>query len=320
MVKQRMKSAKTGTVKKPPAPAGRTRLLSFGKLLKTEREKSVPSQHEAARLLTEAGHQATQSLIAQLETGRISNPDAALLQKLSKIYNTPYSTLINCLVLDKYGVSDDATSKLCEDLIGDLVAPVATDNLTDHRNRSKAAFFQHADVLDVKGMAEWQKSFPNLKDYWVIAPDFVDDHVEEIKQAVIANLKRGANITYFVKKGEDTSGRFYRFKRRLEASLEKTPGMKEIRAVGVSEDHLRWLVADMVVANPDGDDVEGYLVVRSKGSPAFGLCMAKVDVIKTVDLIYHEAKRLLDDNVISMDPPKPVPVAAAPRRGRSASS
>jgi transcriptional regulator with XRE-family HTH domain len=296
------------------ASSGRMRLKSFGKFLKTEREKMVPSQHEAARLLTQAGHPATQSLVAQLETGRISNPDAALLKKLSEIYDTPYKELVNCLVLDKYGVNDDFTSQLCADLVGSLTAKAAPDKMAEHRTRSKLEFFRHADVLDIEGMAEWQRTFPNLKDYWVIAPDFVDDRVDSIKQAVIQNLRRGVNITYFVKKGDEASGRFYRFKRRLEASLEKMEGMKEIRAVGVPEDHLRWLVADMVVANPDGDDAVGYLVMRSDGGPVVGVRMSTADVDKTVDLIYRDAKDRLDAEILTVPGPRPVLMESTGRR------
>ncbi|MBX7123267.1 MAG: helix-turn-helix domain-containing protein [Opitutaceae bacterium] len=316
-----MKSAKTEVA---ATTGNRTKLNLFGKFLKTAREKTIPTQHEAAHFLTEAGHAASQSLIAQLETGRISNPDAALLKKLAEVYKVSYKDLINCLSLDKYGVNDDETSQLCQDLVaGNLSAQAAEDPVAAHRRRSKLTFFKHADVLDVDGMAEWQKTFPNLKNYWVIAPDFVDDRVASIRDAVIHNLQRGVNITYFVKEGEEkVGGRFHRFKRKLEASMQRTAGMKDIRAVPVPLENLRWLAADMVIANPDfdllahpeGGSAVGYLVVRSDGSPAFGLRMSTADVEKTVDLIYPYAAEKGGDSVVFIDQAPPAEAATAKKR------
>jgi transcriptional regulator with XRE-family HTH domain len=315
MVKQPMQSAKTDAAS--AAAGNRTKLNLFGKFLKTAREKTIPTQQEASLRLTEAGHPASQSLIAQLETGRISNPDAGLLKKLAEVYKVSYKDLINCLSLDKYGVNDDDTSQLCQDLMGDrLLAPETTDSMAAHRTHSKLTFFKYADVLDVEGMAEWQKDFKELKNYWVIAPDFVDDRVKSIREAVIHNLKRGVNITYFVTQGEEKpGGRFQRFKRNLDASLQQTAGMGYIRAVPVPVDYLRWLVADMVVANPDIDLVAhpeaegavGYLVVRSEGGgTAFGVRMRTADVEKTVNLISPYAEEVVPERSSTASSPPPV--------------
>jgi transcriptional regulator with XRE-family HTH domain len=325
MVKQDMKSAKTEAADSAAA-SGRTQLNVFGKFLKAAREKTIPTQHEAARLLTDAGHSASQSLIAQLETGRISNPDASLLKKLAEVYKVSYRELINHLSLDKYGVNDDSTSQLCQDLMGgEMLATAMPDPMAAHRMRSKLKFFKHSDVLDVEAMAEWQKGFPDLKDYWVIAPDFVDDRVEVIRTAVLHNLERDVNITYFVREGqEEPGGRFHRFRRKLQAVSEKA---KAIRAVPVPDELLRWLVADMVVANPDVEGAVGYLVVHSEGAPAFGVRMSGADVAKTVDLILpYAAKKAGDDiisvgeKVVSIDDGQKAAPPPMPKKRNSASS
>lgn len=324
MVKQRMENAKTDAAS--AAAGNRTKLNLFGKFLKAAREKTIPTQQEAATCLTQAGHTASQSLIAQLETGRISNPDAALLKKLAEIYKVSYKDLINCLTLDKYGVNDDDTSQLCQDLMGGkLKVQEKPDVMTSHRTRSKLAFYKYYDVLDVEGMAEWQKGFDLLKNYWVIAPDFVDDRVKSIRDAVIHNLKKGVEIIYFVMEGEEKpGGRFQRFKRNLTASLKPEDMKGSIRAKGVPMNNLRWLVADMVVANPDIDMIihpeakrEGYLVVRSDdGAPAFGLRMAAADVEKTVNLIspYLYSEEVTSDPQAQTAVPPPPQSRPTPER------
>src|ERR1035438_4109246 len=137
----------------------RARLSQFGKLLKAAREKTIPSQQDAARRLTEAGYPVSQSLIAQLETGRISNPDASMLRKLSEVYGVPYAELVRDLVLDKYGVSGEGTSQFYELLDSGTAVPADEIQLKTHLIRSKLEFFKHANVLDVEGMAEWQQTF-----------------------------------------------------------------------------------------------------------------------------------------------------------------
>jgi transcriptional regulator with XRE-family HTH domain len=278
----------------------RARLSQFGKLLKTAREKTVPSQQEAARRLTEAGYPVSQSLIAQLETGRISNPDASMLRKLSEVYGVSYADLVRGLVLDKYGESDENTSQICELISSEAAAPPEGDPLKAHLMRSKLEFFKHARVLDVDGMAEWQQKIPDLKNYWVIAPDFVDDKIETIRDAVIHNLKRKVTITYFVKAGEEEpGGRFFDYIEELKRYIEdhkelklKSDRVDDILVVPMESKDIRWLVADMVVANPESPKEQiGFLVFRSEGAPAFGFQMSRKDVAKTVAMIKPFAKQ-----------------------------
>jgi len=233
-----------------------------------------------AIFLTEKGYSASQSLIAHLETGRILNPDASLLRILAKVYDISYVQLIRSLVVDKYLGSTDQFENVIELSNNASSEP---DLLDMHRLRSKRAFIQNADVLDVKAMAEWQRIIPNLKEYWVISPDFFDDDNIDIRDAVVENLSRGVNITYFIKNWEDKPGKkFPSFIRRLSTISKE---MHLVHYVLIPEDYLIWMFASVVIANPDRDDASGYLIVSADGAPTVGIRMSKDRVKRTVDKI-----------------------------------
>jgi len=75
----------------------RKRLTSFGEYLKKNRKRTGLSQAEIAQRLG-----MSQSLVAQLETGRISNPDKEMLRIIATIYDIDYDRLVWELMSEKY--------------------------------------------------------------------------------------------------------------------------------------------------------------------------------------------------------------------------
>src|SRR5205823_2376900 len=78
-----------GSVEMTKRPQGRTaarkRLPRFGAFLKQCRlNADLANQQDAANQLHASGLQASASLVALLETGRITNPDMETLQKIAK--------------------------------------------------------------------------------------------------------------------------------------------------------------------------------------------------------------------------------------------
>lgn len=227
----------------------------FGEYLHSLRVNNVgKSQAEMAKILKKQGYEKpTQSLIAQLETGRITNPSPDLLKQLATAYKAPsYDALVMTLACDKYGIS-----------------------------KAKAELLKR-DIRDIKGLAEWEREI-KPEELWIVAPNFVDDDDSEILQAVFENLRRpDCTLTYFVDESDVSPDR--RFGRLLLSffNMADALGLKgKVRWFGFEPMELRVMGASYVIANPgaiyqpSGDKrPEGFMVVSSdKNRPQWGIKM-----------------------------------------------
>lgn len=83
--------------------SNRLRLEKFGAYLGSLRAKTSFGQAGLAAEMTTRGFPTSQSLIAQVETGRISNPKQEFLELLAQILGADYNQMIVELVSEKYG-------------------------------------------------------------------------------------------------------------------------------------------------------------------------------------------------------------------------
>jgi transcriptional regulator with XRE-family HTH domain len=87
-------------------PKLRRRLLNFGNLIRRAREARVSSQQQAVPLLAKAGLKVSQSWVAQLETGRITEPSPEILRQIEQAYGIDYDRLVYTFIRDKFRLSD----------------------------------------------------------------------------------------------------------------------------------------------------------------------------------------------------------------------
>jgi transcriptional regulator with XRE-family HTH domain len=249
----------------PVSTDGRQRLDKFGEYLHSLRVNNDVgmSQAEMAKELRKNGYgSATQSLIAQLETGRITNPSKELLEHLANAYKAPsYDALVMTLVCDKYGISG-----------------------------AKAELLKR-DIRDIKGLAEWECEV-KPEELWIVAPNFVDDEDSEIQEAVFENLKRpDCTFTYFVDQSDVSPDR--RFGRLLLTffNMADDLGLKgRVRWFGFEPMELRVMGASYVISNPGtiykpaGDKrPEGFMVISSdKNRPQWGIKMEPEVVLRRI--------------------------------------
>jgi transcriptional regulator with XRE-family HTH domain len=230
----------------------RVHLPDFGDFLKRARlAAEFKTQQEAARAI---GSMVSQSQIAQLETGRVKDPDVTTLHELSRIYRVPFYELIAELVQEKYSIPQ---------------IPM--------------------EVLTIQGLANWERGLPELPLLWIAAPNFVDEDNAQIFDAVVANLKRGTHICYFVRENDMVEGEKFS---RLRTKLERLPDLHDIPATGqvawyaLKPVDLRWFAACFVIANPmtilgeepSGPRTEGFVVVNHDYRPAYGIRMSEADL------------------------------------------
>ena len=142
--------------------------------------------------------------------------------------------------------------------------------LHDYEQRAKETLLSH-EVLELEGLAAWQRSFPDLNEIWASGELFLDDRIPLLHTPVLENLKRGVRFLFFVDKHDLEEGKpFWLFLKRLQAEVRSAKVQQQIRAVPLEEAELRWITSDFLLSNPtDPSTRAGFLVIRSSQSVRF---------------------------------------------------
>lgn len=164
-----------------------------------------------------------QSYVAQLETGKITNPDVQECRDLAAALKPAGVTLYKL------------ESVLLEDK---REMPPAKARLV------------RLDVLDLDGLAEWEAEIkPDA--LWIVAPNFVDTEHVKMRRSVVGNLKAGAEIVYFVAEADcQAFGRFTMLHRKLKVELGPGDWEKKLKHHALTDRELCWLASSFVIANP----------------------------------------------------------------------
>ena len=267
----------------------RQKLLAFGEFIKTAREVKIPSQLKATEVLAAQRLQVSQSWVAQLETGRITDPDPEVLRIIETAYGVDYDRLVYALIRDKYRLDDRAFATSLSRLRWQAFAALlnrfestgSVPGLEEDQLRAKTRMLE-SQILDVEGLARWQREFPQLKELWIVTPHFQDDKDAALRETVIHNIGRGVRYFYFVPGVALEEGRpFWLFLRRLvqDQSTLRTRIQKQIHGVGLGEAELRWIVSDLIVANPtDPATRTGFIGIRQDHALKFACRMSGLDV------------------------------------------
>lgn len=276
-------------------------MARFSKFLIKARQTARKSQLQAAKELQGRGLKASQTLVAQYETGKITLPDPAILRVMAAIYGCSYAEMVILLAFDllhdKYHLGqNEFRNRLGASYMDFLTSLVQTiegefesEEMKAHQLRASAALFGSTPILDVEGNSEWQKNFPGLEQFWVIVPNFVELTDPNIRQAVVFNLKRGAKYFYFVAP-EDLKpplGRLWVLKQslpQLDPEITEKMVSEQIIEVKLDKHALIWLPVDLVIANPHrAGEAEGFVIIRKRGTPVFSIKMERTDLVRVID-------------------------------------
>lgn len=214
-------------------------LTAFGEFIRDSRLKA---KYETQDALGKALKR-NQSYVAQLETGKITNPDVQEIRDLAKALQPAGVTLYkleSVLLKDKREM------------------PAAKADLV------------RLDVLDLDGLADWEMTIkPDV--LWIVAANFVDNEHGKMRHAVVENLKAGAEIAYFVAEADcHDFGRFTMLNRKLKVELGPGEWEKKLKHYPLTGRELRWLASSFVIANPGtilGDPkskkkTEGFVILN----------------------------------------------------------
>ncbi|MBV9217199.1 MAG: helix-turn-helix transcriptional regulator [Acidobacteria bacterium] len=282
----------------------------FGTYLRSVRESRNKSQSEVAVLATAKGtKKITQPFLTQLEKGL--SPDAKTVNQLAKALDVRPGEFLFKLALDlidEYQQNDveidnqdrsiletweaaafkDWTPALASDRAGENVS---VDEVAAGM-RSMAEFVRENDVRDIDSLAQWQKEFPGLEVFWVIAPNFVDSSHPQLRETVLNNIRKGVHYYYFIKKGDAEKGEaFYQLLNRLalesrrdnDIALKQEDLEKYIHYVEFPKEIVGLIPSDVVIANPHSDAPVGFRSIRSAGKPKFGVAIDENDLSRIID-------------------------------------
>jgi class 3 adenylate cyclase len=157
---------------------------------------------------------------------------------------------------------------------------------------------------EVSELAEWEGNYRELRDFWVVTPNFLGDKKEEVRFAMIKNLRRGARYTYFLRSYADFQ-RLKNFARSLSEEMRDGVDIRErIKAVLLTSGASSKLSAiersvyedDFFIANPTRQSAEGYkLLTESRHTRE--ICGATQLYKAEIDKIVKLLKPLVDERL-----------------------
>ncbi|HET6201559.1 MAG TPA: helix-turn-helix domain-containing protein [Planctomycetota bacterium] len=273
--------------------SGKHASVDFGAYLRSCREAAgFRSQRAAIGALEPRRERLSQGLLAHYETGRVRNPDPRILARLAALYGVDFLEMILRLARARWasaqvGEESNGTTRwrLVESATTPLSAIGTAAGLEGDQFRARADLLREVQILDVEGIANWQRSVEGLESFWVIAPYFLDDEDDRLLGAVVENLKRGVRYTYFIYRDAET--RFRALQDKLHALVGKGGRLREpVTAVWLPPGALTWLHADYVVANPtQRARAVGFQNLRHYGKTRFAFRLPDPDLLELVDKV-----------------------------------
>jgi class 3 adenylate cyclase len=157
---------------------------------------------------------------------------------------------------------------------------------------------------DVSELAGWEGNYRDLHDFWVVTPNFLGDKKEEVRFAMIKNLRRGVRYTYFLRSYADFQ-RLKNFARSLGEEMRDAIDIRDrIKAVLLTSDVSGRLSGiernvyedDFFIANPTHQHTEGYrLLTESRHTRE--ICGATQLYKPEIEKIVKLLKPLVDERM-----------------------
>ncbi len=274
----------------------------FGNYLRELRNKAGKTQQEVAQQANpDSTKIITQGLLAQYESGNIVLPDASILNVLASNFEVGTGEFVFRIAIDivdsynlqgailsdnekqKFEIWKESIFRDGENPPNDILASFSeTGSYNKAVLRSTKDFLKLFEVLDIEGLAKWQKDFPDLKEFWVISPSFIDNSNKIIIEAVIDNLNEDVHYFYFVNENDvGKGGKFnillntlIRLACNLTTPISEDVVRNLVTPVKIPQNDIGLIQTDIVIANPQSLNAVGYRSIRHNGIPAFGVRIA----------------------------------------------
>ncbi len=272
-------------------------LTEFGRFLQKARvESGTGSQEKVSKKVSKKlRRKVSQSMIAQYETGKVADPDPAIIEALAGIYGRDYLEFVFQLVREKYDLDrKDGRSEefqwrvlLLRAVLDKHESVGEVEGLEPLQLKGKTHLLNRVEILDMGGIAQWLDNFPELEEVWVVSPKYFFDNLLT-HDVICQKLVEGVKVCFFVDDENIEKGKDYRS--YLNFQLEHTLGLKNKKArnkiidshvldVCLNVGDLRWLNMDFIVANPKPPfDGIGFGILRIDRFPSFAFRLDETEV------------------------------------------
>lgn len=324
--------------------------MTFKEYLKDRRlHAGYESQTEVSKKLKDLGRAVSPSTIAQYESGLIKDPDPVVLYLLSRLYETDYMQFVVRLMRQKFDLENvlmaiknaehgggkidngvkllktlgeekpiehfsselnSALWKLFEAGLQAFPKVGEVSQLQHLQIEAKAALIRGEEILDIAGLAAWERSFPDLSTIWIAATRPLDTQSSDLIGSVIANLSRGVRYTYFVpEEARGPSGDMSALNTLLASKIGSTSQIdlsKQLEVIPLKDRQIAQLGTDYVIANyHNRHRAVGFQCIRRNEEPAFGIRLDQFglgDVIRILsalaESVYQEGKEAINLDVV----------------------
>jgi len=255
-------------------------LTEFGQKLKDLRRNKTVAEIAGA-----TNGKISASSLGHWESGRIVDPDPAVLPALASAYGVDPLVLVSELVREKYLQPLIASETEHIDLISAAfqapkplngLAVVARDVL-----RAKTSMLG-IDIIDVPGVAAMTERLKPLDECWVVAADLADDENEALLSAIINRLngKNPPRFFYFIR--DEQRKEFWYFKYKLlSPKLNKQSHNqieKLVKGWPLNKFAAAWMHADFSVFKQGLIPEIGFQWRRQNRKPQLGVRMSEADL------------------------------------------
>lgn len=182
--------------------------------------------------------------------------------------------------LDEY---NETELRIKKDMFGHLIvmwrpARVCEEDLQPHAIKEsclKTPAPRTEDFKEPKELAKWEENYLELESFWVVAGNFLGDR-NEFYQAMVQNLWKGVEYTYFLRSHADLQ-RLRQLTKRL--SSEVPLAHKHINAILLKTNGLQSETGssqgEYFIANPHLEITEAYELVRWEDKQINGAMLIK---------------------------------------------
>lgn len=240
---------------------------NFGSFIKARRIELGFTQEDVINTFKTSTAK-TKSAYSKYESGSFVDISPEMLKELCTVLQIDYSKAALRLMVDKYEPEKSAIEQHADIEVArwDLMTAIVErkskirnildidkdtqDKLLAHEIRAHIKSLTDNIVLDMSGLALWEKNLIGENNFWIASSHLFDGSGNDFFSAVIQQLKQGSRYTFFIPK--NLTG--FNFK-TLTSELKKHLGsdsVPAIRAIPLEDDEVWKLLRGnaYVIANP----------------------------------------------------------------------
>jgi len=145
---------------------------------------------------------------------------------------------------------------------GDFTLTCLTERILGVWNAKKSKLaVAVADVKDADELAFWERNIPDLREMWVVTPNFLGDKSEVVFRSMISNLQRRVRYRYFVNSFADACRWQQLVKTLLDRAQYSDESLQDLMSAVIlwrSREEAEYFIAIT------GTGMEGYCLKRLK--------------------------------------------------------